>query len=74
MEVAIRTLFTSRPDMMTLFPDVPLAVVLVHLLALVVLLTHIAVTRLRRSSPPTGRNVPGTFLVSLLHVLLGLPK
>jgi len=63
--------------MMKLLPDVPIAVVLVHLLALAVLLIHLAVTRLRRFVLlRQSRNLPGTFTFwsRLLHVLLGLPK
>lgn len=63
------------PVTMTLLPDVPLAVFLAHLLALVLLLTHAFVTRLRRFVLlRQGRNVPGTFWSRLLHVLLGLPN
>lgn len=61
--------------MMTLFPDVPIAVVLVHLLALAVLLIHLAVTRLRRFVLlRQSRNLPDPSWFRLLHVLLGLPK
>ncbi len=69
--------FSSRLglDMMTLFPDVPVAVILVHLLALVVLLTHVAVTRLRRFVLlRQSRNLPDPSWFRLLYVLLGLPK
>ena len=61
--------------MMTLFPDVPLAVVFIHLAALAALLIHVAVTRLRRFVLiQQSRNRPSTFWSHLLHVLVGMSK
>ncbi len=61
--------------MIKLLPDVPTAIVFLHLAALAVLLIHLAVTRLRRFVLlRQSRNLSDPSWFRLLHVLLGLPK
>jgi hypothetical protein len=61
--------------MMRLLLDIPVAVVFLHLAALVVLLLHIGVIQLRRFILiRQSRNPPSTAWFRLLHLLLGLPE
>lgn len=62
--------------MSELLPDVPVAVVVVHLLALTALLGHTAVINLRRLVliRQSRQNAPSTLWFRLLQVSLGLPK
>lgn len=60
---------------MKLLPDVPTAIVFLHFAALAVLLTHTAITRLRRFVViRQSRNLAIPSWFRLLHVLLGLPR
>lgn len=64
-----------KPSMIKPPPDVPVAVVLLHLAALVALLLHAAVARLRRAILiRQGLGLPSSSWLRLLHVLLGLPQ
>jgi hypothetical protein len=62
--------------MSELLPDVPMAVVVVHLLGLLALLGHTTVISLRRLVliRQSRQSAPSTRWFRLLQVSLGLPK
>ncbi len=60
---------------MSLPPDVPVVVVLLHLAALAALLLRVAAARLRRAAiVRRSRDLPSPPWLGLLHLLLGLPR
>lgn len=62
--------------MTDLFPDVPVAIVVIHLVALLALLVHTAVINLRRFVliRQSRQQVASTFWFRLLQFSLGLTK
>ena len=61
--------------MTTLLPDVPVILVLLHLVALAVVLSRVAIFLHRRAAAiRQGRNLPDPLWLRLLYTLLGLLK
>lgn len=62
--------------MRELFPDVPVAIVFIHLLGLLTLLGHTTLINLRRLVliRQSRQNTPNALWFRLLQVSLGLPK
>ena len=60
---------------MNLLPDVPLIIVLLHLIAVAVVLGRVAIVLYRRAATiRQGRNRPDPLWLRLLYTLLGLLK
>lgn len=58
---------------MNLLPDVPVIIVLLHLVALAVVLSRVAVSLHRRAATiRQGRNLPDPLWLRLLYTLLAL--
>lgn len=67
--------YRGGPGTMRLLPDVPVIIVLLHLVMLAALLIHGAVIQLRRFIlMRQRRNLPDTPWLHLFQVLLGLTK